>query len=825
MTVMKKNSRFSRFYKVSYLLYVALALHGSIVLAQKNSEQQEISSQDSVSMTAPELNKLTIKNIFVEGNKYIKQEAILRRLPYNEGQIFDESKSGIAIRNIYDLGSFRQVVLEGERLDDSSMNLYVVIEEKKLLEGLEFKGNKSIKTKEIKEKLRIDKLKAIDEESIYRIQQGIKKLYRDENKHLVKVTHELVPNECNPDKACVIFTVHEGPSSKIKRVNFIGNCNIPARKLRNIIFTRENWLMSFMDSAGSYQEDMLEMDKHRIEYFYRDHGYITAKVAKPKVEFSKNKKDITVTFNIKEGPMYTVRSFGVVADEVHGEDEILPLVVLEKDRPFSQSKLVQTMTKIKDLYGESGYIYADVYPQVKPDETTHCVDVTFHIERGNKLYANRIIITGNKVTRDKVIRRQFEISEGEMITTKKLNKSQSAVEYLSFFERDGVNWRMHRLSDELADLEMNVKEAKTGNFNVMATYGTDQYNPIPSLRGMISIEKANLFGRGWDVGGLIQADRHRLRKLEAHFADPHIFDSDVSAAWYIYKRWDEYDQWNSTNVTPLQKVFGGNMRLGFWLPKIDKRLQLIVDIGIENIRNNKPHAVGNATQRMLFEPIVRRTFQEGTLTWLGLDLVKDTRNHQIYPNSGYKLTIGSKLAVPGINNDFSFLKGDVEGSYYAALIGEDSLVLGIHGKMGNIRSLSPATKPVPYKELYHMGGQATVRGFTWGGIGPAWFTGDPLGGQNAILFNSEFIFPLIPDYSMKGHVFYDAGAGWNTPKNDIPNKSLIKRDKFDLRHSIGFGLNLMKPVPAKIDWGFKLDRKKKENESAHEFHLSMNYAW
>jgi outer membrane protein insertion porin family len=227
----------------------------------------------------------------------------------------------------------------------------------------------------------------------------------------------------------------------------------------------------------------------------------------------------------------------------------------------------------------------------------------------------------------------------------------------------------------------------------------------------------------------------------------------------------------------------------------------------------------------IFGPIVKRTFQTGTLKWLGLDLIKDTRNHQVYPNKGYKITLATKVAPPTINRQFSLLKAELEMSHYTALIGEDWLVLALHAKGGRISSLSDNTI-IPYKELFHMGGQSTVRGFTWGGVGPAWKrTGDPLGGRNAVLFNTELIFPLIPDYSMKGHVFYDAGAGWDTPKSDLSDaqKALIMRDKFTLRHSVGLGLNLVKPMPAKIDWGFKLDRK--PGETGQEFHLSMNYAF
>ena len=368
---------------------------------------------------------------------------------------------------------------------------------------------------------------------------------------------------------------------------------------------------------------------------------------------------------------------------------------------------------------------------------------------------------------------------------------------------------------------MNVKEAKTGQLNLQVAYGSDRYSPKRSVRGTLAFEKKNLFGLGWDIGGLLEANRHRIKKLEAHFFDPHLFDSNVSGGFNIYKRWDEYDQWTHVHPTPIQKVTGGNIRLGFGLPQIDKHLQLLLDVGIEDIRNNRPSATGiNAD---LFEPIVRRTFQQGTLKWFELDLIKDTRNHQIYPNKGYKLMLSTKVAPSGINDEFGFIKTEAQASAYTALIGVDSLVLAMQLKLGNVSSLT--NKTIPYKELFHMGGQTTVRGFTFGGIGPAWITGDPLGAKNAVQFNTELIFPLIEDYSMKGHLFYDSGAGWDTPKNNIKNFNLIKRNKFDLRHSVGFGLNLLKPVPAKIDWGFKLDRKRHLGESAHELHLTMNYAW
>ncbi|MBM3893505.1 outer membrane protein assembly factor BamA [Candidatus Dependentiae bacterium] len=764
----------------------------------------------------------TIKRIVVEGNKYVTSDAILKRLPFKPGEPFDAKQSAMAIKNVYDLGQFRQIRIEKEAEESDELTLFVVVEEKKLVEKIVLTGNKALKDKEIREKLALDKITSVDEETLRRIAVGIEKLYQEEDKHSVAVTFKLEDSLENADKAVATLTINEGPKSLIKRVHFVGNKKLSDRKLRTSIFTRENWLLSFMDSAGSYNKEMLDMDKHRIEYLYRDFGYIQAKVFKVDIVFENKQRDIAVTFHIKEGRQFNVRALTIEGDEVHTSDELIKLCTLEANHPFSQAKLVHTMNKIKDLYGTSGYIYTDVYPQIMPDESTGTVDITLHIDRGSKLYANRIIITGNNVTKDKVVRRQLDIVEGDLITTKKMSNSQSAVEYLSFFERDGVQWRIHRTSDHQADLELNLKEAKTGSFNMTMNYGTDQYNSTPSLRGGIVLEKANLFGQGWDVGAMIQSDRHHVRKMEAHFFDPHLFDSDVSGGIFVYRRLDNYEQWQNVTPSPEQKVLGGNIRLGFLLPQIAKRLQLVTELGIENITNNKPQAMGMNAH--LFEPIVRRTFQTGTLKWIGADLVKDIRNHQVYPTEGYKVTLSSRLAPPGINGQFSYFKYELEGSHYTALIGDDSLVLGLHAKGGHISAIDKSL-PVPYKELFHMGGQNTVRGFVWGSIGPAWINNDPLGAKNAIQLNTELIFPLIPDYSMKAHVFYDAGAGWNTPKDGLIAANMVKRDKFNLRHSIGFGLNLLKPMPAKIDWGFKLDRNKAAHESPSEFHLSMNYAW
>ncbi len=819
----------SYFAIVLFLLISSAAQNVQILNA--NSQEEQEYQQDIASADLPAQKSLIIKDIVITGNQQAHQEAILRRLPYKRGDLFDERKSRAAIDNLTSMGLFSQIELEGELAEDNKMILYVNVEEKNAIESFDFTGNKAISHKKLREKLNIEKTATIDKEVADYIARDIKKLYEEEHYHHVKVTPELLFSKNNKDKVRVVFHIKEGPRAYLVRVMFKGNDKLPDRKLRSSIFSRENWILRFTDAAGTYKQDELDKDKHRIERIYRDNGYLMAKVTDTIVRFSSDKKEIAITFNINEGDQFHIDAVKIITDEIMKEEDLLDRLGIEVGDVYSHEKVLNGIERIKAAWGEHGYIFADVYPQVKPDEETKRVSVTFQTDKGSKLYVNRINIVGNQVTRDKVIRRQLDIVEGDLITTQALETSRQFVEYLSFFERGGVDWKIYKIDENTADLELMVQEAKTGNFNFGLNYGSDKENPTPSLKGSLSLSKSNLFGMGYDTGVQVQANRHRIKHAEFHFFNPHIFDSNVSGNIALYHKWDEYEQWYGLKTSPIQRVFGANALLGFRLPKLDRNLEAAFELGVERIRSNQievKESVMASDANGMFQRLVGKTFQEGSMAWWALRLIKDVRNHKIYPSEGYRLSLDMKMAPSIINNTFSFIKTEFEASYYTSLIGRDWLVLALHGRVGNVQTIGN-NRIIPYRELFHMGGQGTVRGFVWGSIGPAWNFGGgkdaPIGARHAVQFNTELIFPIIPDYSMKAHFFYDAGAGWSPPRDNITTASPIKRDTFDLRHSVGFGLNILRPTPAKVDWGFKLDRKKRDGESPHEFHLSMNYAW
>jgi len=452
----------------------------------------------------------------------------------------------------------------------------------------------------------------------------------------------------------------------------------------------------------------------------------------------------------------------------------------------------------------------------------------FFSEKGDKVFVRRIEITGNDVTNDRVIRHQLDIEEGDLLTTKKLMQSSDDVERLSFFDKGGVNWRMHRINDELVDLEMNVKETKTGHAGLNASLGSDADSNKRALKLGAVLEKRNFMGEGYDVGTQVQMQlsRRGSQSFEGHFINPHVYDSDVALRVEGYHKKQEFDEWAHLRNVPYVQESGGILGLGFDLTKLAKNLNADFEFGCENLATRKDLDIRGSSVREIkaLKMITDNTFKASVLQWFGVNFIKDTRNHIVYPNKGYRVVWMNKVAFPGLNKNYSFFKSELEASWYTALIGEDSLVFMLHGKMGTVLPLGQQ-KAIPYKELFNMGGQSTVRGFVFGSIGPAWQNQDPLGAKNAVLFNTELIFPLIPDMSIKGHVFYDAGAGWSTPKYGTTMPGLITRNTFNFRQSIGFGLNITSPQPMKIDWGYKLDRNKAAGESPSEFHLSANFAF
>lgn len=774
---------------------------------------QHQAADDRVETSAKKINQ-----IIITGNTMLAREAILNKIPYTVGEFFNPAKTSTLIRNLYSLGYFRQISIMGEDVSNELMNLHIIIQEKKKLSEVIFEGNKHLSEKEVKKKIDFSKIPAVDKEELKKYVDILKKLYLDKNYHFTKITPSLKEQG---DMATLIFRIEEGRPSVVKQILFKGNTHISAKSLRNALYTREDWVLSFLDSAGSFHPDALEMDKYTIETMYKNQGFLAARVEHVDIDMDPTAHNFYLTFHIEEGPRYTIEEIKVNGNEILSEEQILHLIPVKEGELYSQAKMQKTVELLRTLWGQHGYIYADIEPSIQSDEEKHTVKISLHSELGNKVRLNNITIVGNTKSRDFVIRRQILLDEGDILTTQKMEFSKNRVELLGYFDkRDGVNWKINRLANDECDLDLILKEVKTGSasFQVRFNGNPDSYtDPTKALTASLGLSNRNLYGYG--ISFDLKADISRQEQSgEFNLISPWIYNLPVSGGTSLFASNVEYEDLKSVVQRIKERRIGGSVLGGFFMdfPR-DAHMQL--QVGAENLSyNQRPQAsVGEAAARQEFQEILNRRFQQGTLGWATYIFSQDMRNHPIHPSRGHQWLMSMKFGYP-TSASSGFFKFEGDASWYTPLIGEADLVLCLHGHVGLIATAGPV---IPYRELFNVGGPATVRGFLFGQISPNFET-NAIGATKAFWVNAELIFPIRPDFSMKGVVFYDGGAGWQTPDfNCIKDKSLIRNNDFHYRHSIGVGIRILSPTPIQVDWGFKLDRNKKVGESASEVHFTM----
>jgi outer membrane protein insertion porin family len=787
--------------------------------------KEEIREEEQTSPTQTYTGPRRVNQIIIHGNKLTPQAAIIKYIPYKTGEIFDARKTRDLIRNLYfRLKRFRNITVKGENVDNDLINIHVEVEEKKIIKDMIFEGNKHLTEAEIKKKIEFDDIPAVDEEELKIIAEKIKQLYMEKGYHQVKIDTKLEVD--SDDRAIATFIIDEGKKSIVKRIQFKGNKSISSKELRGIMFTREDWVLSFLDKSGTYHPERVDGDKHIIGRYYQNKGFLHAKVIDVEKEMNEKTKELVLTYEIEEGDLYTIKEVKAPGNEVLSEEFLLARIPIRPGHYYSPDKIANAIKLLENIWGNYGYIFAHIEPSIEPDEDDKTVTIAFYSELGNKVNLNRINIRGNKKTRDKIIRRKIMLEEGEQINKYRMEASKRNVESLGYFDaRDGVNWKINRLDDELADLELVLKEAKTGNFNVQIGFGGSGFDIASAASGFTvkgGMSDTNLFGSG--IQFTLDGSWAKGQKtMNFRLAQPWLFDKPISAAMDIYHKRPSYDEFRNTRPVNAQ-ITGGAATAGFITkPNLGffGDTQVLFTAGVDNVKyEQRPLSTLRGVPGAEYQAILDKEFTPGSFAFVANNIEQDFRSHPMHPSRGHFWRLTSKAAIPTFGDNIGFFKMTFDSHWFTPLINEYDLVFHIHAFAGLIHPFGNRT--APYPELFHVGGPASVRGYLFGQISPR-FEGDPIGGSKALFWTAELIFPITPDMSMKGIVFYDGGAGFSNPYSDLASPGTIMNNNFDYRHSVGVGLRLLNPMPIKIDWGFKLDPRK--GESSHEIHFGMNYGW
>ena len=409
-----------------------------------------------------------VNSIEIKGLKRIEEGAVKAKLSQKIGEPISQEKTNEDIKTIFKMGYFDDVKVELEAFE-GGVKLFYIIKEKPSVVRVEFQGNKELDDTKLKEKITITPGSIADTVLIQDNAVIIGKIYEEEGYWLSNIVP--VVKKISDDEVSITFQIDEGTKVKIKNILFEGNKNMASKKIKKAMETKEWWLFSFVSSTGYYKKDQMAGDTERIRGLYFDNGYIKVIVAEPEITVDKDKKGMDINIRISEGDQYKLSSINFSGNKIYDNETLSKKIKLVPNVVFRKSLLEKDIRSISELYSEKGYALVSVVPDLSPDDANKTVAVALTIDEGDKYRIGRIEISGNTKTRDKVIRREIRLAEGETFDSSKLRRSYERINNLQFF--DSVDMvPKPKYEDKTVDLEVKVKEKPTGFLSVGGGYSS-----------------------------------------------------------------------------------------------------------------------------------------------------------------------------------------------------------------------------------------------------------------------------------------------------------------------------------------------------------------
>ncbi|MCD4688456.1 MAG: outer membrane protein assembly factor BamA [Desulfuromonadaceae bacterium] len=725
-----------------------------------------------------------VGQVVIEGNRRVESRYIESVLNISAGQTVSAADIDQGLRKIYLTGRFDDVVAETV-VAGELVHLVYRVTERPLLREVVFTGNHKIDSDKLGT---IISAKLVD---FYRPQvlapaiRKIKQAYVMEGYYATEVAPQVDVNDRN--EVTLTLQIEEGERVFVTDIRFEGNTVFSEKALKKSLFSKEKGFLSFITERGAYKEDMLFADRDVITDQYYNRGYIQVKVKKPIMTLLDDKESMAVVFEIEEGNQFRVGNVDIQGDLLGSKEEMLSTLTLRSGEVFSRKTLRQNMKQLNDMYADEGYAFVNVSPVTDVDPFLQQINVVLNVERGARVSIGRISVAGNTRTRDKVVRREMRLTEGDFYSASKMKNSRRRINNLGFFEE--VNLTTSRGSDDAhMDVEVDVQEKATGSFSIGAGFSSADGL---LLQGAVSQE--NFLGRAlrFDLSAALggSSTTFRLGLLDPYFLDRHLaFGGDL---YNTEREWTDF----------TRKTTGGDIKLGvpltentrsFFIYRYEKK-------DIFDVDDDAPRSI---------------TDQEGkhTLSSITASLSRNTTDYRPDPTRGNISEISVEYA--GLGGTEKFIKYIADHRYFYPL--PWGLVFSAHGQVGFIQEMSGQDSPLD--ERFFLGGMNSLRGFNSREVGPREVEADGegyfYGGNKEAYFNLEVSFPLVKSMKMKGLVFFDTGNAWSEEEEYFS----------DMRYSVGAGMAWNSPMgPLRFAWGYNLDPEDYEEATVFDFSVGKMF--
>lgn len=733
-----------------------------------------------------------VESIEVEGNRKVESEAITEKLGTRPEMMLDNYLLRKDISRIYDMKYFEEVEAY-HKISGGKNILLFKVKEKPIISKVSFEGNDEINDDDLKEQIKTKEFNILDISTLKNDVLLIQKHYEEKGYFLALATYKLKDNKNGSVE--VVFNIKEWDKVRVKKITFLGNKALVDEELKGFMQTKEESYFSFLSGSGNFKEINFQTDVERLKYLYKTRGYLQVNIQNPEVTASEDKKWIFITVRLTEGPQFSVNNVSFNGELLFTENEMMEKIKIKSGEIYNEENLRQDIQTLTEMYQDKGYAFANVLRTLEIVPGENKVDVIFSFEKGVIAYFGKIIMKGNTKTRDKVIRRELKVHEGEMYSGSKLRMSKDNVNRLGFFQPESVifNTITRKGTDNILDLEISIKERPTGQISLGAGYST-------ATKGFVqaSVAQNNFRGLGQNINlNLSYSDRQQIYNLG--FTEPYLFDTKWTAGADYYQTVSYFIR------SFAYRKHGGDVRVGH---PIFEYTRLFLTYRYED---NKVRDVINEG--------IKPSVENGSASSLQASIIRDKRNNIFEPSNGYYAS--SSLEYTGLGGTMRWMKAEAEGRYYRPVWGD----LVLRTRLTAQQLFKTTQREIPRVEKFSMGGARNMRGFSLEDIGPRRFALNTstnkdevfnFGGLFNLLGTIELEHPMIKEAGLKWVVFYDAG--------NVYEQYMGKDGDYTLRSDYGFGFRWFSPIGVlRFEFGFPINPKNDElhNEASNQFHFDI----
>jgi len=706
----------------------------------------------------PAAGAIIVKDLGVQGNRRVQEAVILGRVSAKVGGPFVPARLADDIRAVFALGFFDDVQAKVEDFE-GGVKLTFVVTERPFVRDLNFAGNKRLDASALLEKIDVKLGSVYNPVEITRAAEKLKETYEEQGYFEVGVTPDV--NKLPDGDVSVTFRIVEGRKMTIDQIVIEGAQGLKPAKIKEIMLTQER---EFFILRGTVQRQKLDQDIERIVTFYNDNGYIQARVETVDTQVDRATANVTIRIVLAEGPQFRVGGIDITGNKTLPIEELRRRISLKPDDVYSRTKLQDSVKGITDVYGTIGRAAADVNPQVALDVPNRKVNITLEVTEGPEVFVERINITGNTRSQEKILRREIPMAEGDLFTSQKLLRAKQKLTNLNYFEKVETKTTPGSSKDKII-VNIEVTEKPTGIFSVGGGYSSQD-----GAMGSVDLSQNNFLGRGLQVSIRLRGGAS-TQQGTIGITDPWFLDRPLAAGFDLFSN-------RRVNQDYTQSSIGGDVRFGAPIGDFS-RWNATYRLSQENVTDVAPDAASDLLQA------------EGKtiLSQLGGSLARDTRDNLTEPTRGHFMLLSGDFAGIGTGDNRYF-------RLTASVTNHQPLWFGhiLSGRVSSSYELGWSNNPVPLFERFYLGGPNSIRSFKARAISPEQ-AGTKVGGNFMVLGNLEYTVPL--PFGVRAALFFDVGNVYG------PDTSFGEPiDLTNLKYAVGPGIRWNSPFgPIRVDYG------------------------